>query len=77
MSAEQIILTMLPELVKEALHPEVKQAIQEHEKETRQQVSNLDQAFEQLGEQPEPTTCHAAEGLKEEHEALHGHKKVW
>jgi ferritin-like metal-binding protein YciE len=71
MSAEQIILTMHPELAKEALHPEVKQAIQEHEKETRQQVNNLEQAFKQLGEEPEPTTCHAAEGLKEEHKALH------
>jgi ferritin-like metal-binding protein YciE len=71
MSAEQIILKMLPELAKEARHPEVKQAIQEHERETRQQVKNLEQAFKQLGEQPEPTTCHAAEGLQKEHEALH------
>jgi ferritin-like metal-binding protein YciE len=71
MSAEQIILKMLPELAREARHPEVKQAIQEHERETRQQVKNLEQAFKQLGEQPEPTTCHAAEGLQKEHEALH------
>lgn len=71
MSAEQIILTMLPELAKEARHPEVKQAIQEHEQETRQQVKNLQQAFKQLGEDPEPTTCHAAEGLRKEHAALH------
>jgi ferritin-like metal-binding protein YciE len=71
MSAEQIILKMLPELASEALHPEVKKAIQEHEKETRQQVKNLEQAFKQLGEEPEPTTCHAAEGLKKEHESIH------
>ena len=71
MSAEQIILKMLPELAREARHPEVKQAIQEHERETRQQVQNLEQAFKQLGEKPEPTTCYAAEGLQKEHEALH------
>jgi ferritin-like metal-binding protein YciE len=71
MSAEQIILGMLPELAKEARHPEVKKAIQEHEKETRQQVKNLQAVFKQLGETPEPTTCHAAEGLKEEHQSLH------
>lgn len=71
MSSEQIILGMLPELAKEALHPEVKQAIQEHERETKQQVKNLQQIFKQLGEEPEPTTCHATEGLKKEHEALH------
>lgn len=71
MSAEQIVLKMLPELAKEARHPEVKAAFQEHERETRQQVKNIEQAFEALGESPEPTTCHAAEGLKKEHEALH------
>lgn len=71
MSAEQIILKMLPELAKEARHPGLKQALQEHEAETRQQVKNIEQAFQQLGEQPEPTTCHAAEGLQKEHRALH------
>jgi ferritin-like metal-binding protein YciE len=71
MSAEHIILTMLPELAKEARTPEVRAAIQEHEKETRQQVKNLQAVFKQLGETPEPTTCHAAEGLKEEHAAIH------
>jgi ferritin-like metal-binding protein YciE len=71
MSAEQIILKMLPELRKEARHPEVKQAFEEHEAETRQQVETLKSVFAALGEQPERTTCHAAEGLQEEHAALH------
>ncbi len=71
MSAEQIILGLLPELQREAKHPEAKQAFKDHEQETRQQIKNLQQVFKQLGEQPEPTTCHAAEGLKKEHEALH------
>ena len=71
MSAEQIILKMLPELQKEARHPELKQAFEEHERETRQQIANLEEVFKQLGERPEQTTCHAAEGLKQEHEALH------
>ncbi len=71
MSAEHIILKMLPELRKEARHPELKQAFEEHERETRQQIANLGAVFKQLGERPEQTTCHAAEGLKQEHEALH------
>ena len=71
MSAEQIILKMLPELRREAQHPEVKQAFEEHEAETRQQVETLKSVFKALGEKPEQTTCHAAEGLKEEHTALH------
>jgi len=71
MSAEQIILGLLPELQREAQFPGARQAFKEHEQETRQQIRNLEQVFKQLGERPEPTTCHAAEGLKKEHEALH------
>ncbi len=71
MSAEQIILKMLSELQKEAQHPEAKQAFKEHEDETRQQIKNLEEVFKTLGAQPEETTCHAAEGLRQEHEALH------
>ncbi len=71
MSAEQQILKMLPELRKEALHPELTQALKEHEQETKEQIKNLQEVFKQIGEKPEETTCHAAEGLKKEHEALH------
>ncbi len=71
MSAEQIILKMLSELQKEAEHPEAKQAFKEHEDETRQQIKNLEEIFKTLGAQAEETTCHAAEGLRQEHEALH------
>jgi ferritin-like metal-binding protein YciE len=71
LSAEHIILGVLPELRKEALHPEVGQAFREHEAETKEHVKRLNQVFKLLGEKPEETTCHAAEGLKEEHQALH------
>lgn len=71
MSAEHIILEMLPELAKEATDPELQTALRDHEKETRQHVKNLEAVFKALGEQPEPTTCHAAEGLRQEHQALH------
>jgi len=74
MSAENIILKMLPELQKEAQHPEIKRAFQDHEQETKQQIKNLDQVFKQLDEKPEETTCFAAEGFKKEHAALHEEK---
>ena len=70
-SAEQIVLGMLPELEKEARQPEAKQAFKEHAAETTQQLKNLEEVFKALGEKPEPTTCHAAEGLQREHEAIH------
>jgi ferritin-like metal-binding protein YciE len=71
MSAEQQILKMLPELQKEALHPELKQALKEHEAETKQHVKNLETAFKQIGEKPEETTCFGVKGLVDEHQAMH------
>lgn len=71
MSAEQQILKMLPELQREAQMPEVKQALKEHEQETRQQVKNLEAVFTQIGEKPEETTCFGIKGLADEHKALH------
>jgi ferritin-like metal-binding protein YciE len=74
MSAEQMILKMLPELQKESQVPEIKQALQQHEQETQQQVQNLQQVFQQMGAMPEKTTCHAMKGIAEEHKALHKEK---
>ena len=70
-SAEGIIMKMLPELAREARHPEVKAAFTEHGAETKGQIGRLKQVFELLGEKPEKTVCYATEGLKKEHEALH------
>ena len=70
-SAEHIIVKMLPELRKEAQDAEAKAAFQEHESETKAQIKRLQEAFKLLGEKPEESTCHATEGLKKEHEALH------
>lgn len=74
MSAEQQILKMLPELQEEALNSEVREALRTHEKETQQQVKNIQEVFKQIGEQPEATTCYAVKGLAEEHKALHKEK---
>jgi ferritin-like metal-binding protein YciE len=74
LSAEHIISKMLPELAKEAQHPDVRDAFKEHEKETKEQIKRLEQAFERLGEKAEQTTCYATEGLKKEHESLHEEK---
>jgi ferritin-like metal-binding protein YciE len=70
MSAEHIILKMLGELESETENADVRKAVKHHETETKHQIKNLEKVFKQLGEEPEDTTCHAAEGLKEEHAAL-------
>lgn len=69
-SAENTIAKMLPPLEREAVTPEVKTAMAEHVKETREQIDVLKRVFKTLGEKPEETTCHAAEGLKQKHGAL-------
>lgn len=71
LSAEHIIVKMLPELAKEAQHPELKAAFKDHETETKEQIKRLQAAFKELGEKPEDTTCYATEGLKKEHESVH------
>ena len=70
MSAEHIVLDMLGALEKETQNTDVKDAITHHQKETEQHITNLEKAFKILGEKPEKTTCHAAEGLRKEHDAL-------
>ncbi len=70
MSAEHIVLGVLGDMVSESGNTEAKKAMEHHRKETEQQIKNLEKVFQLLGEQPENTTCHAAEGLKKEHDAL-------
>ena len=64
-SGEQIIAQTLSEAQGLVQNPQVKQGLQKHEQETRQQIQNLEQVFQQLGAQPHPITCHAAEGLRQ------------
>src|SRR3712207_6908248 len=55
-----------PDMARQVTDKELKTGLQEHEKETKQQIKNLDQCFKLLGEQPEEVTCYGAEGLRSE-----------
>jgi ferritin-like metal-binding protein YciE len=70
MSAEHIVHKVLGEMASQTDNTEARKAMEHHQKETEQQIKNLEKVFDMLGEQPEQTTCHAAEGLKKEHDAL-------
>lgn len=74
MSAEQQILKALPELQQEALNADFKQALKDHETETKGHVKNLEAVFKQIGEKPEATTCYGMKGLIDEHKAMHEEK---
>ncbi len=71
LSAEHIIAGTLGELTSETQHDEIKAAFKEHGTQSKEHIKRLQQAFKAMGEKPEDTTCHAAAGLRQEHEALH------
>lgn len=63
LSAERQITKALPEMMKWASHDELRKALEQHLKETEQQVSRLEQAFKSLERRPQSTTCPAMEGI--------------
>lgn len=69
--AEQRILKMLSLMAQETQNADVKQALETHENETKQQITNIEQCFTLLGTSPEKSAaCLAIEGLKKEHDAF-------
>ena len=70
LTMEQTILEMLEKLEEESHDSQLKQAFRQHHQETQQQIRNLEQVFDALGEQPDPQPCPAIEGLKKEGEQL-------
>ena len=53
-------------MAQQASDPQLKSAIQLHIEQTQQQIANLDQVFQLLGQQPKGATCNAAQGLVSE-----------
>jgi ferritin-like metal-binding protein YciE len=66
--AEQMLLRTLPELEREASDSELAKGFQQHAKETRQQVDNLQKAFKKLGASVKAEQCPGIEGIKAEHD---------
>jgi ferritin-like metal-binding protein YciE len=64
--AEKQLVRALPKMAKAASSDELRQAIEDHLAETTNQVTRLEQAFEQLEQQAKSKTCKAMRGLIEE-----------
>ena len=64
--AEKKILTALPKMAKAANSDDLRAAFEKHEAETEEQVTRLEQVFEELGEKPHGKTCPAIIGIIEE-----------
>jgi ferritin-like metal-binding protein YciE len=63
---EQTVLKMLDGLQDEAKGPQVKQLLSHHADETRQQIRNIEQAFDAIGEKADDKPCLPAEALDKE-----------
>jgi ferritin-like metal-binding protein YciE len=61
--AEQQLTKALPKMAKAADAPELKQAFEQHLRETENQINRLERAFEMLGKEAEGKTCAAMKGL--------------
>jgi len=70
-SAETQMVKALPKLAKASSSSELRQAFEEHLRQTSEQVSRLEQIFEMLDEKPTGKKCLGMEGLvKEGSEAM-------
>jgi ferritin-like metal-binding protein YciE len=71
-SAEQQLLKALPKMAKKAEHPELRQAFENHQAVTEEQVRRLETIFDDLKQPPGGKKCKGMEGLVEEGEDLMG-----
>ena len=63
---------VLPKLIQEVQDPDFRKGLERHLDQTRGHVTNLEQIFDSMGEQPQPEKCIGFEGLKKEHDELTG-----
>ncbi|MDP9364265.1 MAG: ferritin-like domain-containing protein [Chloroflexota bacterium] len=62
-SGEQIIVQMLEQAQGMVQNPQLQEGLRMHAEQSRQQAQRIEQVFQQMGAQPHPITCHAAQGL--------------
>ena len=65
-SAETQLVKALPKMAKASSNDQLRQGFEEHLRQTSEQVSRLEQIFEQLGEKPSGKKCVGMEGLIKE-----------
>lgn len=65
-NAETQIVKALPKMAKASSNDQLREAFEEHLRETSEQVSRLEQIFEMLGEKPTGKKCLGMEGLVKE-----------
>ena len=74
-SAETQVVRALPKMAKAASHAQLREAFEEHLRETSEQVSRLEQIFEMLDEKPSGKKCLGMEAMAKAGERL-GHLRA-
>lgn len=69
-SAENQILEALPQLISKAQSSQLRQAFEQHQRQTEKHVQRLEQVAKQLDIDPDGETCMAMQGLIEEAQDL-------
>ncbi len=69
---EQLESEVLPMVMNDVRSAELTKGLEKHLQQTRQHVENVEQVFEQLGEQPTREECVGFEGLKSEYQQIKG-----
>ena len=70
--AEQQIIKNLPKMIDKVSDSQLKQGLQSHLAETKNQVTRLEQVFKMHGESPKAVTCPAIDGILEEAQEIMG-----
>lgn len=73
--AERQILKALPTMIQEAADSDFKEALTQHEGETREHIENVEQAFALLGEKPKAEKCAGIKGILKEHDEFVSEEK--
>jgi ferritin-like metal-binding protein YciE len=68
--AEKQITKALPDMIEKASDKELKSAFDSHLRETRQQITRLEQVFSAIGEESKGVTCEAIDGIIKETKEL-------
>jgi ferritin-like metal-binding protein YciE len=66
--AERTLVKALPKLAQEATDSTLRDAFEKHLGETEQHVTNIEKAFEMVGERAKAEKCPGIEGIKKEHD---------
>jgi ferritin-like metal-binding protein YciE len=64
--AEKQILKALPRMAKKTSHAELKEAFEQHRRQTEEQIHRIEQAFESVGRSPRTKKCEGMEGILDE-----------